>query len=181
MIKAQETILHGCFLILPKVHSDNRGVFLESYNRQEFERVLGFGVDFVQDNLSVSNKNVLRGLHYQRGPHSQAKLIQVIRGRVTDVVVDLRKHSPTFGRQLKLELTSENRQMLFIPRGMAHGFLCHEDNTVFMYKCDNYYHPEAESGILFSDPDLDIDWGIPHSDLILSNKDRQLPTIKELM
>ena len=167
-------------MISPKVHSDHRGSFLESFNRRNFEEVLGFTLDFVQDNLSVSHKNVLRGLHYQKEPFSQAKLIQVICGRVTDVVVDLRKNSSTFGKHLKMELSSERRQMLYIPRGMAHGFLCHEDNTVFKYKCDNYYRPEAECGILFNDPGLGIEWGVPDSELILSEKDLLLPTLKDL-
>jgi dTDP-4-dehydrorhamnose 3,5-epimerase len=180
MITVQETSLPGCLLISPQVFSDIRGTFLESYNRRELEAAMGFKVDFVQDNLSVSNRNVLRGLHYQKEPYSQAKLIQVIRGRVTDVVVDIRKDSSSFGKHLKMELSSEKRQMLYIPRGMAHGFLCQEDDTVFAYKCDNYYQPEAESGILFNDPDLGIEWGVPNSKLILSEKDLLLPTLKDL-
>lgn len=151
---------------------------MEVFNSKEFEDVLCHSIDFVQDNQSISHKNVLRGLHFQKGEHAQAKLVWVTRGHALDVAVDLRKESPSFGKHISLELSDKNRLMLFLPKGLAHGFLSLEDQTVFCYKCDAYYHPESEGGIVYNDPDLGIDWGIPDSKLILSQKDRVLPSFK---
>lgn len=175
------TEISGCFLIEPKVLSDIRGTFRETFNKAVLEEKLGYAVEFVQDNQSVSHKNVLRGLHYQQGNHAQAKLVWVVRGRVLDVVVDLRKDSPTYGHHISVELSEENGMMFFMPKGMAHGFLALEDQTVFCYKCDAYYHPESEAGIIFNDPDLGIDWGLSNDKLILSKKDLQLPAYKEMV
>ena len=144
------------------------------------EDSLGYEVKFVQDNHSMSAKGVLRGLHFQVGKHAQAKLVRVTAGEVLDVVVDLRKDSPTFGKHYKAMLSGLNNKMLFIPKGMAHGFLCLQDNTVFTYKCDNYYHPESEGGIMYNDPDLNIDWEMPLDKIILSEKDLHLPAFKDL-
>ena len=176
----QQTEIAGCFIIKPTVLRDLRGNFRETFNKAILERELGYAVDFVQDNQSISYKHVLRGIHFQQGNHAQAKLVRVVRGSVLDVVVDLRKESPTFGHHVSVELTEDNGMMFFMPRGMAHGFLALEDQTVFCYKCDAYYHPESEAGIIFDDPDLGIDWGVPNSELIVSNKDLNLPTFKEL-
>ena len=141
---------------------------------------MGYSPTFVQDNQSVSNKNVLRGLHFQKGIYSQAKIVRVVKGRILDVIVDLREDSATFGKHIAMELSDEKAVMIFIPKGMAHGFLTLEDHTIFAYKCDAYYHPEAEGGIIYNDPDLGIDWGVPSSDLILSDKDLQLPSFRDL-
>lgn len=164
----------------PELHTDNRGSFIETFNQGVFDKVLGGPILFVQDNQSVSHKNVLRGLHFQKGLFSQAKLVRVVRGRVRDVVVDLRENSPTFGNHLMVELSEQNRQVLFIPKGFAHGFLALENQTVFQYKCDAYYHPASERGIIYNDPDLQIDWGTADDQLILSEKDLHLPRFKEV-
>ena len=153
---------------------------METYHKMKLEEALGYEIDFVQDNQSVSHKNVLRGLHFQRGEHAQAKLVRVVHGRALDVVVDLRKESPSFGRSFKIELSHDNRLQIFVPKGLAHGFLALDNETVFSYKCDALYNQESEAGIIYSDPDLAIDWGVPDSDLILSDKDRALPYFKEL-
>lgn len=174
------TSLKDCFLIEPKVHKDSRGVFLESFNKRVLEKKLGTTLNFVQDNHSVSKKGVLRGLHFQKGRHSQAKLVRVIKGEVLDVVVDLRKESPTYRKCFKIRLSGENNQLVFIPKGMAHGFLALKNDTIFTYKCDEYYHKESEAGIIFNDKDLNIDWKFPVEEMILSEKDRNLPRLKEL-
>ncbi len=168
----QETSLKGAYLIKPKVFRDERGFFLETYSEKVFA-VQGIDAKFVQDNHSFSaKKGVLRGLHFQLPPNAQAKLVRVTRGKVYDVIVDLRKNSPTFGKWEGFELSSENFQMLFIPRGFAHAFLTLEDNTEFMYKVDSFYAPESDSGIIWNDPDLNIDW--PIKEPILSEKDSKL-------
>jgi len=179
-LKTYKTNIEGCLLIEPTVFKDARGNFMETFHKAELEKQVGGTLDFVQDNQSVSGKHVLRGLHYQKEPFSQAKLVRVVRGRVLDVVVDLRPDLPTFGHHYSVELSAENRKMLFIPRGLAHGFLALEDQTVFCYKCDAYYHPASEGGILYNDPDLGIDWVVDASKLILSEKDLSQPTFKEL-
>lgn len=179
-MKIIRTYIEGCIILEPELHTDNRGAFLETFNQEVFERVLGHSISFVQDNLSISHKNVLRGLHFQQGEFAQAKLVRVVRGRVRDVVVDLRESSPTFGKHLTIELSEQNKQALFIPKGFAHGFLALEDQTVFQYKCDAYYHPQAEGGIIYNDPDLQIQWGIDEAQLVLSEKDRRLPRFKEI-
>ena len=170
--------MEGSILFKPKVFEDHRGYFFESFKA----KVLvdnGLDFDFVQDNESKSQKGVLRGLHYQKGPHAQAKLVRVIAGSVLDVIVDMRPSSSTFGEHFKVILSEQNKWQLLVPRGFAHGFLVLEDNTIFSYKCDNYYHKEAERGVLFSDEDLDIDWGMTNDALILSEKDLLLPKFKD--
>ena len=179
-MEIKETTLKGCFTIQPKIFEDKRGLFFESYNKSELENSLGYEIRFVQDNHSISAKGVLRGLHFQFGKHAQAKLVRVTAGEVLDVVVDLRKDSPTFGKHYKTRLSGENNKILFIPKGMAHGFLCLQNDTVFTYKCDNYYHPESEGGIMYNDPDLNIDWELPLDKIILSEKDLHLPAFKDL-
>lgn len=179
-MKFRETKLKGCFIIEPTIFKDDRGLFYESYQKDEFENLLGERVNFVQDNVSISKKGVLRGLHYQKGDYAQAKLIQVLKGDILDVVVDLRKGSKTFGKHLKLRISSANRKSIFIPKGMAHGFLAMTEEVIFSYKCDNYYNYNAEGGIVYNDVDLDIDWEITTDKLILSKKDLSLPTLKDL-
>ncbi|MBD0850594.1 dTDP-4-dehydrorhamnose 3,5-epimerase [Maribacter arenosus] len=179
-MKYIETKLKGCFIIEPSLFNDDRGLFYESYKKVEFEDQLGERVDFVQDNVSISKKGVLRGLHFQNGIHAQAKLVQVIKGEALDVVVDLRKNSPSYKKHFKIRLSENDHKLLFIPKGMAHGFLALEDNTVFVYKCDNYYDKASEAGIIYNDIDLNIDWVISADKLILSKKDLVLPTMKDL-
>lgn len=176
---AKQTSLEGCYIIQPNVYKDVRGYFIESFNQKRFNSKLNIDIDFVQDNESKSNKGVLRGLHYQLGKHAQAKLVRVIKGSVLDVVVDMRLDSKTFGKHFSIKLTEKNKLQLFIPRGFAHGFLVLEDETIFSYKCDNYYNIESESGIIYNDSDLNIDWHLPSSDVILSDKDLILPKFKE--
>ncbi len=175
-----ETRLKGCFIIEPKVFKDERGIFFESYRKNDFERATGQNIEFVQHNQSISKRGVLRGLHLQTGEFEQSKLITVVKGEVLDVVVDFRKDSETFGQHFKLKLSGNNRKSIFIPKGMAHGFLTLSQDAVFTYKCDDYYHPASESGILYSDDTLNIDWEYPEDALILSQKDKKLPTFKEL-
>jgi dTDP-4-dehydrorhamnose 3,5-epimerase len=179
-MKFKETKLKGCFIIEPTIFKDDRGLFYESYQKDKFEDQIGEKVDFVQDNVSVSKKGVLRGLHFQKGFHAQAKLIQVLKGEALDVVVDLRKGSKTFGKHFKLIISSANKKSIFIPKGMAHGFLALSEEVIFTYKCDNYYNPKAEGGIIYSDSTLNIDWEIPADKLILSKKDLTLPVLKDL-
>ena len=164
----ETTSLKDLLLLTPQVYNDDRGYFMESYNKMRIGKMIKN--DFVQDNESLSRKNVLRGLHLQLPPHAQAKLIRVIKGSILDVAVDLRKNSDTFGRHFKHVLSGENKKQLFIPEGFAHGFLTLEDDTLINYKCSNYYHAESESSILWNDPDLNIDWGIQNP--ILAEKDR---------
>lgn len=179
-MKILETIFEDCYLIQNEVFKDGRGTFQEAYNKESFENLTGIKVDFVQDNLSTSRKGVLRGLHFQKEPHAQAKLIRVLKGEVLDVVVDLRKNSKTFGQHYKMQLNAEMDVSFFMPKGMAHGFLSLSDEVIFHYKCDSYYSPNTESGIVFNDPDLAIDWGYSIDKLILSEKDRHLPTFNSL-
>ena len=179
-MEIKETLLKGCYLIHPRIFEDSRGQFFESYNKAELEKLLGTEIRFVQDNHSVSSKGVLRGLHFQRGEHAQTKLVRVIAGEVLDVVVDMRPESPTYGQHFKTKLSAKNNNMLFIPKGMAHGFLCLSDPTIFTYKCDNYYHPESEGGIIYNDPSLNIDWEFPSDKIILSEKDKNLPAFNNL-
>ncbi len=173
-----ETDIEGVFVIEPAVHADGRGYFYESYNKAEFDKKV-CPVDFVQDNQSKSSYGVLRGLHYQRGSHAQAKLVRVVSGRVLDVAVDIREGSPTYGRCVTAELSGENMRQFFIPRGFAHGFAVLSREAVFQYKCDNYYAPQAEAGIAYDDPDIGIDWKIPLQDIILSEKDRRHPRLRD--
>jgi dTDP-4-dehydrorhamnose 3,5-epimerase len=173
-----KTSLKDAFIINPQVFKDERGFFLESYTKKDFQE-LGLKNYFIQDNHSLSvEKGVLRGLHFQNSPFAQTKLVRVTRGKVFDVIVDLRHDSETFGKWEGFELSSSNFQMLFIPKGFAHGFITLEENTEFQYKCDDYYNKESEGGIIWSDPDLNIDWQIKNP--ILSEKDKLLPRFKDL-
>ena len=172
----EETYLKGCYVIQPKVFTDSRGYFFESFNKKAFEDLTSQTVNFVQDNQSKSSKGVLRGLHYQIGEHEQAKLVRVIKGSVLDVCVDLRKESDTFGKHFAIVLNDKECKQLFVPRGFAHGFLVLEDDTIFSYKCDNYYNKPSERGIIYNDKTININWNYPEKDFILSEKDIQLPT-----
>lgn len=165
-----DTEIEGLKIIEPRVFTDSRGYFFESYSKKVFDREVA-KVDFVQDNESCSSFGVIRGLHFQRPPYCQAKLVRCVRGRVLDVAVDIRKGSPTFGRYVAVELSDENRLQFFIPHGFAHGFSVLSETAVFQYKCDDYYHPEAEGGISLNDPQLAIDWRIDPADALLSAKD----------
>jgi|TARA_B110000908_G_C10256287_1_gene455730 dTDP-4-dehydrorhamnose 3,5-epimerase len=171
-MKVTETYLKGCFIVEPQVFGDERGNFFEVFNKKIFEEKTGVEIDFVQDNQSISQRGVLRGLHLQKGEFAQAKLVRVVKGKVLDVAVDFRKDSPTFGKHFSIELSEENNKQLFVPRGFLHGFSTLEDNTIFSYKCDNYYQPDAEDGVIYNDEDLNIDWGIPLDEVILSIKDK---------
>lgn len=174
-----KTDIQGVVIVEPKVFGDHRGYFFESFSEKDFAEAVG-EVKFVQDNESKSSYGVLRGLHFQKPPHAQAKLVRVVKGRVLDVAVDLRKGSPTFGKHVAVELTEENHRQLFIPRGFAHGFAVLSDEAVFQYKCDNYYAPQSEGSVLWNDPDIGIEWGIPSEDVMLSEKDRNAPLLKDL-
>lgn len=160
MMEAAQTPLQGVFLLTPRIFTDDRGHFLETFSHRRFEELTGAAVSFVQDNESTSIRNVLRGLHFQAGPHAQGKLARVVRGAVLDVCVDIRPGSPTLGRHFKVELNGTSKRMLWIPPGFAHGFVALENDTVFTYKCTAYYTPEADRTILWNDPDLNIDWGV---------------------
>lgn len=175
-----ETKIKGCFLIEPQVFQDCRGSFFETYKKKEFEEAIGQELHFVQDNHSVSKQGVLRGLHFQDGAHAQSKLVRVVKGAVLDVVVDLRKGSPTFGEHMKVQLSAENKKALFIPKGMAHGFLTLTAEAFFVYKCDTYYHQASERGIIYNDETLQIDWNYPSENIILSDKDKELPFFNQL-
>jgi dTDP-4-dehydrorhamnose 3,5-epimerase len=166
-------------IIEPLVHGDNRGYFVETFRADKLEEFLGYKINFCQDNESKSSRGVLRGLHYQLHPAAQTKLVRVIQGSVLDVAVDIRKASPTFGKHVSVELNSENKRQLLVPRGFAHGFVVLEDNTTFAYKVDNYYSPENDRGIAFDDKELSIDWNIPHAELNLSSKDISQPKLGE--
>ena len=164
-------------LIEPTVHGDKRGYFVETFRQNLFEDVLSYQVNFVQDNESKSTKGVLRGLHYQLPPYTQAKLVRVIEGSVLDVAVDIRKSSPTFGQHVAVELMAEDKRQLFVPHGFAHGFVVLSDSATFAYKVDNYYAPRHDRGIAFDDKDLAIDWQLPIDILQLSDKDKNQPTL----
>ncbi len=163
----------------PVVHGDDRGYFVETFRQDKLEEFVGYKINFCQDNESKSSKGVLRGLHYQLPPYAQTKLVRVIQGKVLDVAVDIRENSPTFGQYVAVELSSENKRQLLIPRGFAHGFVVLEDDTIFAYKVDNYYSPECDRGIAFDDKDLNIDWILNHDELKLSPKDTKQPLLKE--
>lgn len=179
-MKATETNLKGCFIIDPTIFEDERGYFFESYNHKNFCEAIGREVIFVQDNQSFSKKGVLRGLHFQKGEHAQAKLVSVLEGRIQDVVVDLRKDSPTFGQHLSIELSEENKKQIFIPKGFAHGFLTLSESAMIFYKCDNYYNKKAEGGIRYDDVHLGIEWRLDSKDLLLSGKDSILSDLKSI-
>ncbi len=173
-----KTKIPGLVVIEPKIFEDDRGYFFESYNDQKFKE-LGLNFNFVQDNESLSSYGVIRGLHYQLAPYSQAKLIRVIEGKIYDVAVDIRENSPTYGQWEGFEISGENKKQLLIPRGFAHGFSVLSENVVFIYKCDNLYFPEADRGINFNDEFLKIDWGIDPHKAIVSAKDKVLPAFEE--
>lgn len=174
----KKTDIEGVYIIEPRVFNDARGYFFEAWKKQEFESNIGL-VDFIQDNESKSGYGVLRGLHYQKGEFSQAKLVRVIQGRVLDVAVDIRRSSPTFGKHVMVELSDENKRQFFIPRGFAHGFLVLSKEAVFTYKVDNVYAPQAEAGIRWDDPQLAIEWPIDPKDVVTSEKDLHQPLLKD--
>ena len=178
---AIETKLKGCLIIEPKVLEDHRGYFFESFNQNRFNELIGKNIDFVQDNESFSSKGVLRGLHFQAGEYAQAKLVRVVKGSVLDVVVDIRKDSPTFSKHFSIELSEKNKTQLFIPRGFAHGFIVLSDTAVFAYKCDNFYNKASEQGLRYDDPSLGIDWKFPQHEFIVSDKDLVLPTLSTII
>jgi dTDP-4-dehydrorhamnose 3,5-epimerase len=174
----KKTAIEGVYIIEPRVFNDARGYFFEAWKKEEFEKNIG-PIEFVQDNESKSSYGVLRGLHYQKGAASQSKLVRVIKGKVLDVAVDIRKSSPTFGQHVMVELSDENKRQFFIPRGFAHGFLVLSDEAVFTYKVDNPYAPQAEAGICWNDPAIGIDWPIDPKDVLTSEKDMKQPLLKD--
>ncbi|WP_203295079.1 dTDP-4-dehydrorhamnose 3,5-epimerase [Luteirhabdus pelagi] len=179
MLERIDTSLKDCFIVRPRVFEDDRGIFFESYNHNRFKEATGLDVDFVQDNQSVSGYGVLRGLHFQVGEMAQAKLVRVIKGKVLDIVVDVRKESESFGKHFSIILDDEKHEQLFVPKGFAHGFVTLSKESIFAYKCDNYYDKESERGIIYNDATLSLDWHLPHETLQLSKKDLQLPTFRE--
>jgi len=173
-----KTDISDVYIVKPRIFGDDRGYFFESFNKEAFEDNIGYSVHFCQDNESKSSYGVLRGLHYQLPPFSQSKLVRVIDGKVLDVAVDIRKYSPTFGKYVAIELSSENKKQLFIPRGFAHGFITLSETAIFQYKVDNYYSQEYDRGIKFDDIDLNIDWKISLDKVLLSDKDKLHPLLK---
>ena len=178
-MRVEQTPLKDCFIIHEKVNGDARGYFIETYNSRDFKAASGLEIEFVQDNQSRSSKGVLRGLHMQRGAAAQAKLVRVLEGAVLDVAVDLRKGSPSFGQHVAIELTAENRKQFYVPAGFAHGFVVLSEYATFFYKVDKFYEPGNEVGIMYNDKDLNIDWRLPTSELIFSEKDKTLGSFAE--
>ena len=178
-MKFIKTAIQDVYIIEPSVFGDNRGYFLESFNLEKFKENV-YPIKFVQDNESKSSRGVLRGLHFQKPPFNQAKLVRCIEGRVMDVAVDIRKGSPTYGKHVAIELSGENKRQLFVPRGFAHGFSVLSESAVFAYKVDNTYAPEYDSGIKYNDKDLNINWGLTENEVQLSGKDKNLPSLKDL-
>ncbi len=178
-MQIEKTPLKDCLIIKPRVFEDDRGSFFESFNEETFQKETGLEVNFVQDNQSISKKGTLRGFHLQKGEHAQAKLVRVIKGEVMDVVIDLREGSETFGETFSIILNEQNNHQLFVPRGFGHAFITISDEAIFAYKCDNYYNKASEAGIIYSDETLNIDWHLPKEQLILSEKDQELPTFEE--
>jgi dTDP-4-dehydrorhamnose 3,5-epimerase len=178
-MRVEQTPLKDCFIVHEKVHGDARGYFIETYNSRDFKAATGLDIEFVQDNQSRSSKGVLRGLHMQRGAAAQAKLVRVLEGAVLDVAVDLRKGSPSFGQHYAIELTADNHKQFFVPAGFAHGFVVLSDYATFFYKVDKFYEPGNEVGIMYNDADLNIDWRLPISALIFSEKDKTLGSFSE--
>jgi dTDP-4-dehydrorhamnose 3,5-epimerase len=177
-MKLIDTPIKDLFVLEPTIFGDSRGYFFESFNQKTFEDY-GLNYNFVQDNESKSSFGVLRGLHYQLGPYAQAKLVRVAKGSVFDVAVDLRKDSPTYSQWFGVELSEENKKQFLIPRGFAHGFIVLSEEAVFQYKCDEFYHPECEGGIIFNDPTINIDWKLEEKDIHLSKKDNELPLLEK--
>ena len=174
-----KTDIEGVLIIEPRVFGDSRGYFFESFNAREFKEATGVDVTFVQDNESRSRYGVLRGLHFQNPPYAQSKLVRCVKGRVLDVAVDIRKGSPTYGRYVTCEMSEDNHRQFFVPKGFAHGFAVLSEDAVFQYKCDDFYHPEAEGAIMWDDPDVGIQWPIPAEDVELSEKDKKHPYLKD--
>jgi dTDP-4-dehydrorhamnose 3,5-epimerase len=179
-MEIERTKLADCFIIKTPVFKDSRGYFFESFNQSKFEALTGANGQFVQDNQSASTYGVVRGLHYQKGEHAQAKLVRAIAGIVLDVAVDLRKESKTYGQWVSVVLSGDNNLQMYVPRGFAHGFAVLSESAVFAYKCDNQYNKESEGGLRHDDPDLNIDWGIPKKEMMLSDKDLVLPNLQDL-
>ena len=179
-MEVEKTKLEGCFIVHDTFFGDERGYFFESFNRNTFFAKTGIDVNFVQDNQSRSQKGVLRGLHFQHGEHTQAKLVRVLEGKVLDVAVDLRRSSSTFGEHVAVELSADSRTQFFVPRGFAHGFVVLSDAAVFFYKCDNFYNKASEGGVIYNDPALGIDWKLDSSTLLLSEKDIVLSQLKDI-
>lgn len=177
-MEIEKTDFQDLVIIKPQIFEDSRGYFFESYNMQKCTNSIG-DIQFIQDNQSKSVKNTIRGLHYQLAPYAQSKLIRVLQGKILDVVVDIRKHSPTYGKHFSIELSDENKKQLFIPKGFAHGFSVLSDTAIVFYKTDNYYNPDSERGINFNDNELNIDWKTAKEDAIVSTKDKVLPSFKE--
>lgn len=178
-MKIKETPLKDCFILEPTIFEDDRGYFYEKFNEQKFEELTGMNGHFVQDNISKSSYGVLRGVHLQKGEHAQAKLVSCLEGTVWDVAVDLRTDSPTFGKWFGIELSAENKLQFYVPSGFGHGFSVLSETAVFAYKCDNFYNKESEGGVLWSDQQLNIDWKLPTSQVLLSDKDKIQPTFAE--
>ena len=179
MIEVKKTDIEGVLIIEPKVFGDARGYFLESFNAKEFAEKTGLNINFVQDNESMSSYGVMRGLHFQRPPYTQSKLVRCVKGAVLDVAVDIRKGSPTYGKYVAVELTEDNHRQFFVPRGFAHGFVVLSETAVFQYKCDEFYHPESDGGISILDKSLGIDWRIPTGKALLSEKDTKHALLKD--
>jgi dTDP-4-dehydrorhamnose 3,5-epimerase len=177
-MKVIKTEIEGLFIIEPRVFNDERGYFFESFSQREFEENIG-PVHFVQDNESMSSYGVMRGLHFQHPPYTQSKLVRCVKGTVLDVAVDLRKGSSTYGKHVAVKLTEDNHRQFFIPKGFAHGFAVLSETAIFQYKCDEFYHPEVDGGISIFDETLGIDWSIPFTDAILSEKDKHHPVLSE--
>lgn len=175
-----KTEIPGVLIVEPTVYGDERGYFFESFNEKEFKEKTGFKVHFVQDNESKSRYGVVRGLHFQRPPYAQSKLVRVVKGEVLDVAVDIRSNSETFGKYVAVRLTGDSHRQFFIPKGFAHGFAVLSDEVIFQYKCDSFYNPASEGAIAWDDPDLAIDWQLPMDKVILSEKDRSHPRLKDL-
>jgi dTDP-4-dehydrorhamnose 3,5-epimerase len=172
------TPIEGLIVLTPRIFNDDRGYFFESFNEESFNAAVGYPVQFVQDNQSFSTKGVLRGLHLQKGQHAQSKLVRVTQGEVLDVAVDLRKGSATYGQHYSVLLSADIHNQFFIPRGFAHGFIVLSDTAVFQYKCDNYYNKQAEGGLHYADPELAINWSLPQDEVLVSEKDIELPFLK---
>ena len=178
-MKIEHTNLKDCFILTPSIFNDERGSFRETFNEKQFSLLTGIEQRFVQDNQSTSKYGVVRGLHFQIGEMAQAKLVRVIVGRVIDIAVDLRKDSKTFGKSFSMELSAENGKQLYVPRGFAHGFSVLDDDTVFSYKCDNFYDKPSERGIIYNDETLRLDWQLSEDKIIVSEKDLELPSLNE--
>jgi dTDP-4-dehydrorhamnose 3,5-epimerase len=177
-MKIEQTKLKDCIIIEPQIYYDERGYFFESFNQEKFNQVTGLNFNFIQDNESFSSKGVIRGLHFQKDPYAQSKLVRVVQGTILDIAVDLRRDSSTFGQYESIELSDKNKKQLLVPKGFAHGFVVLSDTATVVYKCDAIYNKASESGIIFNDKTLGIDWKINHEDMIISEKDKMLPTFE---